>query len=296
MQVLYDHPEGNYTQVPNELLECPHLSPKEKLTWILLASVCRNGKSHEGTIRSLTDVAKKIGANPKHFTTDVNRLIRAGGAVKEYGDCKLLIPTEKAAPSAIQQEVEEQPRRKHSVSQEEVWPSIKDAWNRFKPESWMRLDGKLHTPLFIALETQAKRLNIERPDYAKFVGQVCRGGTIDPWWSKQAMKATGVFGIMKVKDTKFENVEKLYKLGAKVEIKADLSRDEDVLAKYAAAGAKKFIGVKRVQVKDLEEARDHINDLPDQEFRDYAYLYFTEGEEKPLYWSHKNKSAFMYIF
>ena len=69
-----------------------------------------------------------------------------------------------------------------------------------------------------------------------------------------------------------------------------------MLAKYAAAGAKKFIGVKRVQVKDLEEARDHINDLPDQEFFDYAYLYFAEGEEKPLYWSHKNKSAFMYIF
>lgn len=295
MQIFYDHPEGNYTQVPNELLDCPHLQPKQKITWMQLARVCRNGKSHQ-SIRSLADVARIIGVEPKHFTTDVNRLIKAGGAIKEYGDCKLLIPAEKHEET-IQEEVEEQARRKHSLKQEDVWPKVKEAWNKFKPESWMRLDGKLQLPLFIALETQAKRLKIEREDYAKFVGQVCLGGTVDPWWSKQTMKATGVFGMGKVKDTKFENVEKLYKLGANVEVKVDINSDEDVLTKYREAGRTELTKVIRLEAESESAGHEHLQAIPNEEYDDRAaYLYFAPGKPRPVYWTGRNTRKTMYLF
>ena len=197
MKITYDLPEGDFTQVPNNLLSCEHLNPNDKITWMRLASLCRNGRSHS-SIRTRGDIAKALGINFKTLESGLRRLKKNGGLVVEDGEIVLTIPTEPAPEPTINDEIDDQPKRKHSMTQKEAWELVKKGWNKNKPEAWMRLDGSVNMPLMIALETQTKRLEIERPDYERFVGQVCRGGGADSWWSKQTMKASSVFGFGKV--------------------------------------------------------------------------------------------------
>jgi len=51
-----------------------------------------------------------------------------------------------------------------------------------------------------------------------FIGAVCRGAAKDEWWSQRELKPTNVFGFgANLDDKKFENVEKLYQIGRRVE-------------------------------------------------------------------------------
>lgn len=135
-------------------------------------------------------------------------------------------------------EVEQQPKRESTgLSQKDRWELIKDAWNKHKPESYLRLDGSVNTPLFIAIETQSKRLGVDRDDYDAFIGAVLRGAGQDDWWSTKDMSATKVFGFgADLDDKKFLNVEKLYKLGTKQARKQEaIANSEDLAAKRRAA-------------------------------------------------------------
>jgi len=296
MLIIYDLPDTDFTQVPNDLINCPHLSAAEKITWMQLASVCRNGEAHF-TLRSLGDVAKALDVPAAKLRTYVGRLVRAGGAVKEQGGYRLTVPTQEAPEPTIQEEIQEQPNRKHSMTQKEAWELVKESWNKNKPESWLRLDGSMNLPVMIALETQAKRLEIQREQYGNFVGQVCRGATTDSWWSSQNMKASSVFGFSKVSDKKFENVEKLYKAGAAVESKIDYNCDADILARYHEKGHADRVRVIRLEAEDQFAAGDHLNSIPDEEYDPTAvYLYFAQGKERPVYWSLKSKRSTMYLF
>ena len=296
MQIVYDVPEGQYTQVPNSLIACPHLTPAHKVTWMQLASVCRNGQSHV-THNSIAKVAKALGLDYTNFRTAVNRLAKAGGIVKEQGDWRLTVPSDEAPEPTIQDEVQEAPNRKHSLTQKEAWELIKEGWNKDKPEAWLRLDGPFNLPVYIAFETQAKRLNIEREDYGKFTAQVCRGATADPWWSKQSMKASSVFGFSKVADKKFENVEKLYKAGAAVESKIDYACDADILARYHEKGRTDLVKVIRLEAEDSFQATEHLNTIPDEEYDPTAaYIYLAPDSERPIHWSGRTTNSTRYLF
>jgi hypothetical protein len=142
-------------------------------------------------------------------------------------------------------EVEEQPNRKPTgLSQKDRWELIKEAWNKHKPECYLQLDGAVNTPLFIAIETQSKRLGVDRDDYDAFIGAVLRGAGQDDWWSTKDMSATKVFGFgADLDDKKFLNVEKLYQLGTKatrkekaISIKQEeiAKRNEAEIAMYQA--------------------------------------------------------------
>jgi hypothetical protein len=291
MQIVYDVPEGQYTQVPNSLIACPHLTPAHKVTWMQLASVCRNGQSHV-THNSIAKVAKALDLDYTNFRTAVNRLAKAGGIVKEQGDWRLAVPSDSAPEPTIEDEVQEAPNRKHSMTQKEAWELIKQGWNKEKPEAWMRLDGALNLPVYIAFETHAKRLEIEREQYADFAGQICRGGGAEEWWCKQTMKASSVFGFGKVADKKFENVEKLYKLGAKVEKKVDYQDDAEVFARYAVYGYTRS-KIERIQVKDYDEAaKIAVDHNPEDTF----VLYFAPNRDKPVFWTGIYTDRTRYLF
>lgn len=296
MKITYDHPDDNFTQVPNELLDCPFLTGAEKITWIQLARVCRNGVSH-ANIRSVADVARALDKDPKRLRTELTRLRQAGGLVKESGDIRLVIPTEQPPEPTIEDEVLEQPKRKHRIDQKEAWSLIKEGWNKDKPEAWHRLDGGFLLPVYIAFETHAVRLNIEREDYGRFAAQLCRGASADAWWGKQPMKASSVFGWGKVNDKKFENVEKLYKLGASVESGIDYACDADILGRYHEKGQTGFDRVLRFEVSDRDEAEKHLYAIPDEDFSETTvYLYFAPGKEKPVHWSRRNLNSTRYLF
>lgn len=291
---------GNFTQVPNELIRCKYLTAGQKETWLMVASVCWHGQSSEATIGSMSDVAKTNGVAYTKFWMALKRLRSAGGIEEVQGGWKLLIPdgtvVEEEEQLTIAEEIQEQPKRKHTMTQKEVWEQVKEEWNKNKPESFFRLDGAVALPWFIALETQAKRLGIDRPDYGKFVGQVCRGAAADDWWSKRDMKFTSIFGYGALKDRQFENVEKLYKAGAKIETKTDYNCDADILARYHEKGIEKT-RVIRLEAEDHFQAAEHLGSIPESEYDDSAvYLYFAPGKERPIYWSLKSRRSTMYLF
>jgi hypothetical protein len=295
-RIVMTEPDGNFVQADKNLIRCPHLTASQKETWLMIASTCWHGESSK-LICSWTDVAKENGIQYKKFMDAKKSLHRAGGLItNEDGDWELVIPNQEKLPT-INDEVEDQPKRKHTMTQKEAWELIKEGWNKDKPEAWMRLDGSFNLPVYIAFETQAKRLNVEREDYARFAAQVCRGATADPWWSKQAMKASSVFGFSKVTDKKFENVEKLYKAGAAVESKIDYACDADILARYHEKGRTDLVKVIRLEAEDSFQATEHLNTIPDEEYDPTAaYIYLAPGSERPIHWSGRTTNSTRYLF
>lgn len=294
--ILSPVPDGDFTQAPNALIRCEYLTAGQKETWLMIASICRHGKSSDD-VRSWSEVAKANGIPYKKFMDAQKSLRKAQALIRnEDGDWELVVPTGEAPEPTIEDEVVEQPKRKHSLTQKEAWELIKEAWNKNKPEAFFRLDGSVKLPWYIAFETQAKRLNIEREDYGKFVGQVCRGASADEWWSKRDMKFSSVFGYGALKDRQFENVEKLYKAGANVEAKIDYGCDADILARYHDKGVDKT-RVIRLEAGDQFAASEHLSSIPDEEYDESAaYIYFAPNKEKPVYWSLKSKAHTSYLF
>ena len=294
--ILCPCPDGDFTQTPNDLIRCKHLTAGQKETWVMIASTCRHGKSSED-VKSWSDVAKANGVTYKKFMDAQKSLRKAKGLIQnEDGDWELVIPSEEAPSAVIEEEVETQAKRKHSLTQKEAWELVKAAWNKEKPESFFRLDGSVALPWFIALETQAKRLGIDRPDYGKFVGQVCRGAKADDWWGKRDMKFTSIFGFGSIKDRQFENVEKLYKAGAKVEAAIDYACDADILARYHEKGRTELVKVVRFEAEDRHQGEAHLNSIPEEEYDETtAYIYFAPGKERPVHWSHRRYNT-RYLF
>ena len=290
-RIVMTEPDGNFVQADKDLIRCPHLTASQKETWLMIASTCWHGKSSE-RVKSWIDVAKENGIQYKKFMDAKKSLHRAGGLItNEDGDWELVIPQQEKLPT-INDEVEDKPKRKHKITQKEAWELVKEGWNKNKPETWMRLDGSVNLPVYIAFETQAKRLGVERELYGEFTAQVCRGATADPWWSKQAMKASSVFGFSKVTDKKFENVEKLYKAGSKVEKKVDYQSDAEVFARYAVYGYTRS-KIERIQVKDYNEAAEiATKHNPEDTF----VLYFAPNREKPVFWTGIYTDRTRYLF
>lgn len=112
-------------------------------------------------------------------------------------------------------EIERKPNRKPTgLTEKDRWNLIKEAWNKHKPEAYLQLDGNLNLPVLIAIETQTRRLGVDRDDYDAFIGAVLRGANADDWWGTKDMTAAKVFGFgANLDDKKFLNVEKLYKSG-----------------------------------------------------------------------------------
>ncbi len=295
--LLYDEPDSNFTKVSNDLLWNPHISAAHKITMLQLASLCFDGESHK-TIRSVADIAKIKSVKEGALRTAVNRAVKAGGITKDMGSLVIEVKgPAKEVVETIQDEIDEAPKRKHKMTQKESWELVKKGWNKDKPEAWLRLDGSMNLPVMIALETHTKRLGIEREKYESFVAQVCRGAQADSWWSKQNMKASSVFGFSKVTDKKFENVEKLYKAGANVESAIDYGCDADILARYHEKGHDQLTKVIRLEAVDRLSAQEHLFGIPEEEYdATAAYIYFTEGSERPIYWSFENRNSTRYLF
>jgi hypothetical protein len=291
---------GNFTQVPNDLIRNKFLTAGQKETWLMVASVCWHGKSSEATIGSMSDVAKANGVAYSKFWMSLNRLRAAGGIVETDDGWDLLIPTakpEKVEDFSVHEEVAAQPARKNTMKDKEAWELVKEGWNKEKPEQWLQLNGALKRPEFIALETHAKRLGVEREQYKSFVGQICRGAANDPWWGQREMKLSSVFGFGAIKERQFENVEKLYKLGSKTEGKVDYACDADILARYHDKGRTEKTKVIRFEAEDDFAAAEHLNSIPDSEYDESAaYIYFAPGKDRPIHWSLRNNNSTRYLF
>ena len=288
MELRTPKPTKNFTIIPNELLHSS-LSNATRSTWLMIASVARDGYFNDG--RGMAYVAELYGIPYTTFISRVQRLKAAGGLVGNQHKCELIIPGGNVEPveeeieeeePTIAEEIEVQPKRKPSgVTQKESMAQIKEAWNANKPEAFMLLDGKMHPSLFIAIETQAKRLGIERPDYGEFVGEVLRAAQVDPYLSVADMKPSRLFGWgTDIGDNKFRNVEKLYRSPVKAKVQVDYLDKNFWLSWYD--GYKDLTDVEFKYADSYWDALDRVDEEVDP---NTAYVWTKEGGKTPHHWT-----------
>jgi hypothetical protein len=292
MRIISPLPDAHFTLVPNQLLNSD-LEPAQKIAWMQLASLSRKGQSAVYT-RKLAGIAEDLDACPRALRRMVNILYKLGAVQKDGEDLVLVIPSaesiEEGEELSISTEMEEKPKRAPSgIDQKGAWELIKEAWNREKPDNYFRLDGKFMLPQFIAFESQAKRLDVERPDYGKFTAQVLRGAAVDEWWSKRDMKLSGIFGYSaNIPDTKFSNVEKLYRLGLQApDTKFSLRDDKTVLRWFNETDPEHgWASVEHIKMEYGDDLWQHEKETVDGQV---IYLYHDPESDRIHHWTGKTQ-------
>lgn len=284
------NPRSDFTRIPNAVLEDTNLTPHELVLWIRLYSLT---KGEEFSARKAAHAAELCGVNVDVFR-DRRRSLTEKGYLQGSGrEITLTMPShefvyepKKPVAEPKQEELEDciaedvaaQPKRKPSgVTQAQACLAIIEAWNKHKPEGYMTCPPKIHPSTFIAIETQAKRLGVERPKYGDFVKRVLKGCSSDNWWrEKPGMKASNIFGFgAEIPDQKFENVEKLYKMGSKVADKFSWNNDDSIFAWYdAACPDRTFTSIVHMDVPDAPTAWEH-----DAEHRDGDTIFIYHSLE-----------------
>jgi len=282
--------------------------------WIRLASLDRGEFSSD--FPNLESIAESIGYNRSSLFRIIKDMKEIGLVVKANDVYRLEVPEtipekriqpQKAPPKpepevveekTIGEELAEEPRRRNSVSEADAKAIFVETWNTHKPESYMDERKSMNPATWIAIELQAKRLKVERQDYAEFVKSICRGLRADDWWNEKTFRVSNVFGYSaNIEDKKFQSVEKLWKAGQTKEAKsaAFAGSTADFLDWYNSKG----FPVKTVvtlEVSDWNEG--HIKEqeiLTSSEVdRSIARVYYADG--KPVYWSGKmNQKALYYL-
>ena len=295
--------EDGFSQIPNDLIFCD-LSPALKVAWIQIASLCF--KSGEVTLSGgVKDLAEKIGVPSRSFYTSYRRLKECGAIRCEGNTIALLVPGPESAddqpvtvepateqePETIAEEIQQQaPRKPSGVSQKESGAQIAEAWNKYKPEAFMQMEKRIAPPLFVSIETHAKRLNIERSDYPEMIRHILTSCKNSDWWKTRNIKPSHIFGWgTDIEDKKFTNVERLYREG-KTNQRFSLQDHDQVLSWYNEKWPEvKWQKVEVIEVKEYQDAWHHDADY---EPSGTIYLYTaTEEGEKPgsiSHWTGRN--------
>lgn len=302
MRISGPNPESDFTRIPNELLTCP-LSTGEKVTWIQLLSLCRHGSSEELS-RGCRQASEALGLEYGCFVKAVKRLRIAGGLVEEGDSWRLVIPEQRITPTvkpveepqpSIAKEVQQQERRKPSgIKAKDCWQAMREAWNREKPEAWTDFGASFNNPAFIAIETQAKKLEIERGSYAEFIAHVCRGAKTDDWWKEKPMKPSNIFGLgAEIDDKKFLNVAKLRNLGKKAPKLFSWDDDYCIFSWYAdACPGVKFDSIQRVEFPNLDDCWQHDWNAEKQE--GVIFVYTNQETGRIEHWTGKTHNRKLY--
>ena len=150
---------------------------------------------------------------------------------------------------------------------------------------------------WIAVEVQAKRLNVERQEYGEFVKAVCRGLKADEWWASKSFKVSNVFGYStNIEDKKFQSVEKLWKQGqTKEAVRATFTGSAaDFIEWYNSKGFH-VKTVTAINVDNWEEGHQQEQAFLEQNKnvdRAAARVYYADS--KPVYWSGKMSQKPLY--
>lgn len=300
MLINVPKPEGSFALIPRSVIENGVLWDKNakavELYCLLLAMGSRRFENYQHLANTIGGswTPRSIG---KHF-----RSLRGWGLIIETKEGFDLREEVTEAPKAtkretsIAEEVQEQPKRKLSgLTAKQRKELIKEAWNKHRPDNCMQMDGAMPEPLFIAIQTQTKRLGLDPDDYDGFIGAVLLGIKNDSWWSQRQIKPSMVFGwTANIEDKKFRNTEKLYKAG-KTKRGFDWS-DNSVLEWFHSKGKTNFKTVEWITVE---------GELPTQEEADWLNESMDEGATviriakkaesgKPFKWPWSFQAKFAY--
>lgn len=302
-RILLPSAGSRFVRVPIELLEAD-LAPAAERLWIRLASLNRGAYTLD--YKCYEDVAEAVGMSKSRMYANL-KVLHAGGWIDKQGtDFVLCIPGAPAEDEgeSFAEEVAAQPKRKPSgVKQSDSMKAIAAAWNKYKPTNWLSCPSKMNPGTFIAIETQGKKLGIERPDYPEMIKRICLAACVDEWWKEKAFKPSNVFGFgADLDDKKFENVEKLYKEGAskRAEAAGFDSSPDGMLAWYHKY-KEPFTSICATDVPEDQEWTDTFKPK-DWAFEHWdnnevdesvARVYYYKG--KPIAWTNMSRHPFHYL-
>jgi DNA-binding transcriptional ArsR family regulator len=271
-RIYYSPPSRNWTALENDFVDGPTPDDYPRESWTLVRMI----RHHKAVFSQRQHLCNAINKPLKTFERHL-RTLRELGFVEPMDDgyrikigehvLELAAETVEVEPEKlIMAEIEEQPKRKPTgLSQKDRWELIKEAWNKHKPEGYLQLDGSLNKPLLIAIDTQSKRLGIDRDDYDAFIGAVLRGAGADDWWSSKDMNATKVFGFgANLDDKKFFNVEKLYKSGLTIERKEQRgAANVEAIRRRQEEEFRKMDEVEAAQAEGAKRTTEEFNEIAD---------------------------------
>ena len=277
---------GNFTQVPNEILHLD-IPMAEKLIWMQLRSLCpAQDQSHD--VGSLAKIGARFGISARNTQKLVKALIKAKLAVKDGDNIILLLPGEEWEPSDETQPATFNVRQK-----------IRDVWNEFCPDSFVKLRKPVSSKVEDAILAHMEHLSAPgNPD--EFVKQVLAGAKAhDRFWANTNARPEWIFGSGDPTEKKFANTETLYKLGAS---KAGQSAafnpadDRSWVDWFALKGSPEYVKVKRVQVEDRFDALDNEVELKESgKLTGDIIRVYSDQAGRVVYWTGQNLPQFRYL-
>lgn len=274
MRFILPKPEGGFTQIHNSLLRHPLRRGNHAAFISLFEALSYGSRPYANRSTYCREVGIPLKTWEKHMTTLLelgvlvtdgkDYVVQVDGEIAEQVNEQVTEQVTEQVEKRIAEEIAEQPRRQLTgLSQKDRWELIKTAWNKNRPEGYLLLDGRVNLPLLIAIETQTKRLGVDRDDYEAFIGAVLRGAKADPWWSSKEMKASQIFGFgAELDDRKFENVERLYRAGSALTPRTEKKQagwddDQTLIDWYKkTCQAPDDLRILRLTVEDESQARD----------------------------------------
>jgi hypothetical protein len=313
----------HFSKIPNEILFANALTPQERLTWCQLESICF-GCNYKFFRRGFVEIASILSVPYTSLLRSIRGLKTKGYLEEFEDGHRLLVPwvydniqkVEKETPAApeppekvkeeppdtlepvkkapqpedftIRNAVEEKPNQKPTgIEPKDSWKDLCEAWNKNKPDNWMLADGKYNPAVFMTLSEHCKRLDIPRSELPDFVGKVAKGCSVDEWWKdKSGICIPQVFGyyVAKLTDSKYQMVEKLYRLGVDEISKFSWNDDESILHYFRrACPDQTFKTVQRLSLETLDEACEHELE---HRGKGIVYLYDCDDFGSRAHWSY----------
>ena len=264
------NPTGDFTRILNDVIFDERLTAAEFRVWCQLAALPKGQRSAH---MDAQQVADELGMKPD-LCRHHRRQLKRKGFLKANGD-KIIVTVPdhdfKPAPAKVTKE-------------QQLRTDLRDAWNKAKPDSYIRQRNPFSERQIATLRQHAEHLEIS--DLTKLVTQVLSGCKADSWWNDKRLNFDNVFGTGKPTQKKFNNVEKVYKLANSSEGRKalfDSSIDQDWLDWYHANGNDSFTSVVRHTVADRFEGWDHELDNPSDE----VIQVYADASGTVVHWTHK---------
>jgi hypothetical protein len=276
----------NFTQIPNEILYAD-IPMADKLIWMQLRSLCpASEESHQAG--SISSVGRKFGISPRNAQKLVKNLVESKLAVKDGEELYLLLPGEdwEAPAKAVTAKTDDK-------------ALVRDVWNEFAPDSYVKLRKPLAAKTIDAIMTHMEHLKFVGTP-SELVKQVLAGAKAhDRFWLNANARPEWIFGSGDPTEKKFSNVETLYKLGnskAGHSAAFNASDDRSWVDWFSSKGSPEYTKVKRLETEDRFSALDHYVELKEAgRLTEDTILIYSDQSGRAVYWTGQNLPQFRYL-
>lgn len=270
---------NNFTQVPNAVIFHETLTDRDKVIWMSLCSLCKQGESN--LFVSVAEVATELGLPARNLQRSIKALAENGFIVKLDRGARYQLKVDSSDPVKAVEEKE----RKLSGRQQ-LRQGLVETWNSKKPENFPTMRGLLPEARLDVLMQHAAM--VESEDLNEYLGKILLACKMNDWYKKFPQTFDNIFGVGTPSPKKFEKTQKMHQeaKGDKAEAAGfDRNNDTSWLEWFASKGHE-FSKVERVTMERFE-AWKHETDVAAE---DTLYIYSDE-EGNVVHWTYKEHQA-----